>query len=172
MRSAKWRAAGIAALALVVLATARSASAQDKPAAPAAPQEDILKFSTSVPTLLIIQVHADKAADFESAWATIRGGFGKVKADDQKAFGETLAKFYKLDQPPMDSPGGKAVVYILQIDAPSTTYSYNPAKIIYDILWDSGKDGAAMTRAEADEIYKKIAPVFQSITPWKLAKIG
>ena len=170
MKSAKLRAASLALLAFVVMAAARPASAQDKPAAP--PPEDLLKFSTSVPTLILIQVHADKAADFESSWAAIKAGFAKVQDAEQKAFGETLTKLFKLDQPPMDTPAGKAIVYVLQVDAPSTTQSYNPGKIIYDVLWKNGADGAPMSRQEADDLFKKIAPVFQSITPWKLAKVG
>ena len=171
MKSAKLRAASLALLALVVMAVARPASAQDKPAA-APPPEDLLKFSTSAPTLIIFQIHADKAADFESGWSTIRAGFAKVQDADHKAFGETINKLYKLDQPPMDTPAGKAVVYVLQIDAPSTTLSYNPGKIVYDILWKTGAEGAPMSRSEADELFKKLQPAFQSITPWKLSKIG
>lgn len=163
-------ALAVAVAGMLLVATPHIASAQDAPK-PAA-QEDILKFSTAAPTLILFQIHADKAADFEAGWASIRSSFAKVTDATDKAFGETLGKMYKLDQPPMETPAGKAVIYVLQVEAPSTTHSYNPGSIVYTVLWKNGAEGAPLKREEADEIFNKLKPVFQSITPWKLNKIG
>lgn len=173
IRSAQLRAMSLAGAALLTLAVARPALAQETP--PAAPaQEDILKFSSSAaPALILFQITAEKTADFESAWGMLKEAFAKVTDADAKAFGDTLNKLYKLDQPPIDTPGGKAVIYVLQLDSPSTTHSYNPVKIIYETLWKNGAEGAPLKREEADAIYKKIeGKVFQNISPWKLAKVG
>jgi hypothetical protein len=174
LRSARLRAMSLAGAALLTMAVAHPAVAQETPAAPPPQQEDILKFSSgSSPALILFQITAEKAADFESAWTMLKEAFAKVTDADAKAFGDTLAKLYKLDQPPIETPGGKAVIYVLQLDSPSTTHSYNPVKIIYETLWKNGAEGAPLKREEADAIYKKIeGKVFQNISPWKLAKVG
>lgn len=139
------------------------AMAQDQQAA-APPQEvDALKFATTSPVILINQVKAEKAADFESAWAEMRAAFGKSDKPEVKAFGETLNKLFKVQMPP-----GPAVIYIFQLDPPSTAFSYNPVKILYETLQAQG----AMTREEADAIYAKLKDAYQSINPWPLVKIG
>ena len=166
VRSVVLRTAAIAGVALL-LATPRLAAAQSAPAA----QEDPLKLSASVPTMILIQIHADKTSEFESAWGSIRAGLAKSAKDDEKSFGESIAKLYKVDQPPIE---GKIVLYILQIDSPSTAISYNPFKIVYETMWKNGAaEGSLLQRAEADAIYEKLKASFQNINPpWKLHKIG
>jgi hypothetical protein len=168
--SAALRIVAIVAVALL-LAMPRGAAAQEA-AAPPAQQEDLLKLSAS-PHLILFQIAAEKTADFEAGWAMIKDAFStKVQDAQEKAFGETLGKLFKLDQPPVDTPGGKAVVYVLQLDSPGAL-SYNPIKIIYETLWKNGAEGAPLKREEADVIYKKFeGKVFLSINPWKLNKVG
>lgn len=164
------RAVGVPVLGLM-LAVPGVAAAQDPAAAPA--QQDLLKFSSSSPALILIQIHVDKAADFEAAWAGIRAGAAKSTNADIKAYGESLSKLFKVDQPPIDGPGGKSTLYVLQLDAPSTSFSYNPGIFVYQNLWENGKEGAALNRAEADAIYEKLKGSLQNINPpWKLIKIG
>jgi hypothetical protein len=167
-RSAALRAAAIAGFALL-LATPQLAWAQD-PAA-AAPQADPLKLTATLPTILLFQIHADKTADFESAWGSMRAGFAKSTDANEKAFGESISKLFKVDQPPIE---GKTTLYILQIDSPSTTITYNPFAVVYEVMWKNGKtDGALLTREEADAIYAKLKAAFQNVNPpWKLIKIG
>ncbi len=172
-RSAALRTAAIAGFALL-LAMPAPAAAQ---ATTAPQQEDMLKFRSASPAIILFQINADKTADFEAGWAAIKAGFAKVTDADAKAFGATLDKLYKLDQPPMDTPTGKVAVYVLQIDAPSTTFSYNPVEIIYKVLWKNAEgkemEGSPLKREEADAIYNKFKDkVFQSINPWKLTKVG
>jgi hypothetical protein len=173
LKSAGVRGAGILGLALLVAATPRLASAQT--AAP--PQEDVFKFSTNAPVMVLMQIAADKTADFESAWSALRAGLAKSEAADVKSFGESLGKLYKVDQPPFpaQTPAGpvQVVLYVLQIDSPSTTYSYNPFKAIYDMLWNATPEKSILKREEADAMYEKLKASFQSINPpWKLVKIG
>ena len=65
-------------------------------------------------------------------------------------------------------PPSAAVIYIFQLDAPSTTISYNPVKILYETIQANG----GMTREEADAVYAKLKDAYQSINPWPLVKIG
>lgn len=168
LRSAGIRAAGVLGFAVMMAAVPSLASAQ----AAAAPQEDVLKFSSNAPAMIIIQVTADKTADFEAGWAGLRAGLAKGDAD-QKAVGESMGKLFKVDQPPIDSPQGKGVLYVLQLDSPNTAVTYNPFKLIYEVLWANGKDGAILKREEADAIYEKLKASLQSVNPpWKLIKIG
>ena len=171
LRSAGFRAAGVLGFAVMMAAAPGLASAQTPP--PAAPaQDDVLKFSSNAPAMILIQVFADKTADFEAGWAGIRAGLAKGDAD-QKAVGESMGKLFKVDQPPLDTPQGKGVIYVLQLDAPNTALTYNPFKLIYEVLWLNGKDGAVLKREEEDAIYEKLKASLQSVNPpWKLVKIG
>jgi hypothetical protein len=171
LRSAGFRAAGVLGFAVMMAAAPGLASAQTPPPA-APPQDDVLKFSSNAPAMILIQVFADKTADFEAGWAGIRAGLAKGDAD-QKAVGESMGKLFKVDQPPLDTPQGKGVIYVLQLDAPNTALTYNPFKLIYESLWLNGKDGAVLKREEADAIYEKLKASLQSVNPpWKLVKIG
>jgi hypothetical protein len=171
LRSAGFRAAGVLGFAVMMAAAPGLASAQT-PAPAAPPQDDVLKFSSSAPAMILVQVHADKTADFEAGWAGIRAGLAKGDAD-QKAVGDSMGKLFKVDQPPLDTPQGKGVIYVLQLDSPNTTLTYNPFKLIYEVLWKNGADGAVLKREEADAIYEKLKASLQSVNPpWKLVKIG
>lgn len=154
--SVSLRAVAVAGLALVISMAPRPAAAQEQ-----AP--DPLKFSATTSVLLINQIKAESAKGFEEAWATMRAAFAKVEKAEIKAFGETLNKLYKVDMPP-----SATVIYIFQLDAPSTTISYNPVKILYETIQANG----GMTREEADAVYAKLKDAYQSINPWPLVKIG
>jgi hypothetical protein len=165
VRTAALGIATITSVALL-LAMPRTAAAQAAP-------DDPLKLSTSVPTMIVMQIHADKSADFESTWGSIRAALAKSTKDDVKSFGESLAKLYKVDQPPTEVPGAKVAIYILQIDAPSTTISYHPFKLVYEQLWNADEKLSLITRPEADTIFEKLKASFQNINPpWKLIKVG
>jgi hypothetical protein len=171
LRSAGFRAAGVLGFAVMMVAVPALASAQT-PAPAAAPQDDVLKFSSNTPAMILIQVHADKTSDFEAGWAGIRAGLAKGDAD-QKAVGDSMGKLFKVDQPPLDTPSGKGVIYVLQLDSPNTTLTYNPFKLIYEVLWKNGAPDAVLKREEADVIYEKLKASLQSVNPpWKLQKIG
>jgi hypothetical protein len=178
-RTAALRIATIASVALLV-AMPGTAAAQTAPAAPAAAaQDDPLKLSSNAPAMIVMQIHADKTADFESTWASIRAALAKSTKDDVKAFGESLTKLYKVDQPPTDipaaagAPAAKVMIYILQLDAPSTTISYHPFKLVWEQLWNADEKLSLVTRPEADTIFEKLKASFQNINPpWKLVKVG
>lgn len=158
----RW-AGSIAGMALLLALAPRTAAAQ----------EDILKFSSSGAALILIQVHADKMSEFEQAWAGIRGAVAKSDNPDMKAYGESLGGLSKVDQPPIDTPAGKAIIYVLQLPSPSTIYTYNPVMFLYEVLWKNGQEGAILNRAEADAIYEKFKAAVQNINPpWKLIKVS
>lgn len=163
--------------ATVFALSAGVASAQEPPPPPTPPQQpqqqapeppDQLKFTNPAPIILINQIKAEKSADFEAAWTEIRAAFAKATAPEVKAFGDTLTKLYKVDIPPAQTQGGPAMIYIFQVDAPSSAFSYNPVKILYETL----HKGGALTREEADAIYNKLKDSYASINPWPLVKVG
>ena len=136
------------------------------PPAPAQEKPDPLKFNTESPVLLLFQIKADKTADFEAAWGQIRAAFGKVAKPETKAFGDTMAKLYKVDAG--SAAPAPVSIYVVQLDAPSKTFSYDPGKMVYETLMGE----KALTREEADAIYKKLADSFANINFWTLVKVG
>ena len=155
------RTLGVVGAVAVLSLVPRVAMAQEQQAAAPAQEADQLKFASTSPIILINQVKAEKAADFESAWAAMRAAFAKSEKAEVKAFGETLNKLYKVEM-----PAGPAVIYIFQLDPPSTAFSYNPVKILYETLQGS------MTREEQDAVYAKLKDAYQSINPWPFVKVG
>jgi hypothetical protein len=143
-------------LALCAASTLRA----QQPAAGGQDAPDPLKLTGDF-VLLVNQVKADKAADFEGAWATIKDKLSKSEKPELKELGESL-KIFKLGTPP--APGAP-VVYIFRLEPPSKTQSYDPTKILY-------YSGAFPDRAEADAIYAKIKDAYVGIQPWPLVKIG
>ena len=158
----------LGAIALLALAAPRVAMAQEP---------DPLKFTTNAPRIVGWVIKAEKTTEFEEAWAGIRALLAKSDNAELKAFGSTLENLYKIDQPAFEYPqagsGQKAVIYIFRIDAPSTTYSYNPRQILYEYL-KAGQEGSPVTRAEADTLYTtKLGSAFLTVNPlWTLTKIG
>ena len=163
-RTAALRMVTLTSVALL-LAMPRAAAAQTAPA----PQDDPLKLSTSSPTMILMQINADKTADFESTWGSVRAALAKSEKADVKAFGETLKELYKVDMP----GDGKTVLYVLQLSAPSTAISYHPFKLVYEQLWNADEKLSLIPRAEADAIFEKLKASFANINPpWKLVKVG
>jgi hypothetical protein len=151
-------------MVLVALAAPRVAMAQD------APPQDVLKFSTNAPAIIVSQIKAEMTAQFEEGWAAIRGLCAKSDDAGVRAFGESLGNLYRVDQPPFQTPNGMAVIYIFNLTSPSTTYSYNPTEILYNTL-KAGQEGSAVTREEADAIFEKLKGAYLVINPpWVLVR--
>jgi hypothetical protein len=132
-------------------------------AAPAAGQQaaqaDALKFSTEA-AVVIWQVKAASAADFESAWTAIKTKLAASDKPDLKELGESL-KIFKASVPAgPDQP----VVYVMEMNPASKTLSYDPAHILYTPdMWP---------REEADALFKKIADSIANISALPLVKVG
>jgi hypothetical protein len=167
--SAGWRALAGLGLALTIAAVPHTAFAQD---APAASQADPLKFSVASPVQILIQIHADKAAEFESLWAALRENVAKSTVAEHTAFNATLTKLYKVDQPPIDGANGaKIVIYVLPVEQPVTNISYSPAAIIWEILYKTG-EGSILKYEEANALFEKLKTSLAGMQLWKLNKIG
>ena len=88
-----------------------------------------------------------------------------------------MRKISRVDQPAYDiqlsaTETANGTLYLFHLDAPSTTYSYNPVKIIYTYL-GAGVEGSKVTRAEGDALYDKFKFSFINISPlWKLIKVN
>ena len=152
-------AVGLAAL----VCSGSTVWAQDPAAAPKQEPPDLLKLTNDY-VLIMNQVKADKATDFEASWDKIRAGLAKSTKDDLKQLGESI-KIFKIDVPPADLPGGgKAVTYIFQLFPPVKTQSYQPTQI----LFSSG----AFERPEAQAIFDQLKDCYISINPIPLTKVG
>ena len=143
---------------LAVLATAHVASAQG-----AGQQPDAFTFKEPLGWILW-QVNAEKVADFESAWTTIRAKFSASAKPEHKAVADSL-KMYKPDKPPVEAPGvGKVTFYYFVIDPAVATQSYNPTALLYE-------SGDLFPRAEADAIFEKLKGSLLGLEPAPLKRI-
>jgi hypothetical protein len=147
-----------------------SARTQDpaKPQEPAKPAEqaDPLKFDYDGPMILVFQIKPDRIADFEAFWPGLRAGLAKSDKPELKAFGETLTP-YKVQ--------GVQGLYLLRLDHPSKTFTYNPSKLLYDNINYEKPELGAFTREEADTLFKKFNESWVpqgGIQAWKLEKAG
>jgi len=162
--SASSRRLLVAVSLAALVCSGSSVLAQDPAAAPKQEPPDLLKLTNDY-VLIMNQIKADKAADFEASWDKIHAGLAKSTKDDLKQLGESI-KIFKIDVPPADVPGGtgKAVTYIFQLFPPVKTQSYQPTKI----LFESG----AFERPEAQAIFDQLKDCYLSINPIPLTKIG
>jgi hypothetical protein len=168
------------ALALGLAAAMCAASgvrAQQTPGqdpAPAKPQEapDALKLSLDGPVLILNTVKPDKVTEFLAGWTMVRAEFAKSTRPEVQAFAATFTKMFKVDPTLIGQPADpQSVIYIFQIDTPSKTQSYNPVKIVYELLHKNGEEGG-ISRADADAIYAKFTECYKNIIVWPLVKAG
>ena len=141
----------------------RGGVAAQEQAPPAAGQQaaqaDALKFSTEA-AVVIWQVKAANAADFESSWTAIKTKLGASDKPDLKELGDSL-KIFKASVP---TAADQPVVYVMEISPASKTLSYDPARILYTPdMWP---------REEADALFKKIADSIANISALPLTKVG
>jgi len=165
--SAGWRALAGLGLALTIAAVPHMAFAQE-PAAAAPPQVDLLKFSSAAPVQLVIQVHGEKAADFESAWAGIRAGLAKSTVAEHAPLNASLGGLFKVDTGATDN---KVVVYVLRLDSPVVGVSYDPFRTIWEVLYKTG-EGSILTYDDAKALFEKLKAALAGIQLWKMNKIG
>jgi hypothetical protein len=157
------------ALALVAAFTG-VAFAQD-PAAPAQPAQqaaDGLKM-TEDHVILMYQIKAEKAADWEAGWTEIKAKLTASDKPDVKAFGESMHLFKaQLGASP-------TTLYVFDLDPTSKTFSYDPTKILY---YDEATKTLFGDRAATDALYKKVDPketlaaVPQPVSKLPLSKVG
>ena len=166
VKSAGWRAVAGLGLALMVAAMPHTAFAQDAAAAPPA-QPDALKFSEATKMQLIIQVVPEKRADFEAVWTAIREGLAKSTVAEHAPFNASLDKLFKIDD-----PNAKVALYVLQLDPPVTNISYDPFKMIWEMLYKTG-EGSILKYDEANALFEKLkGSLAGGFLPWKLVKVG
>lgn len=154
---------GVAAL-LCAASTVKAKQAQAPPA------DDPFKIAGEF-GMLVFQIKADKAADFESAWTTIKDKLSKADKPELKEQGDSI-KVFKVNVPAQPAAAGapaQPAVYIFYLAPPSKTLSYEPTKILYESKTQDGKP--VFERAEADAIYKKIADAFAGLSSWPMAKV-
>jgi len=147
---------------------AQQAATQDPAQASAAKQpEDPFKLTSDQPTLIILQVKPEKAADFASMWEDIKAGLSKSQKPDVKAFADTL-KVSRVDIPEatMAAQPSAPAIFLIRCDPASTQFSYNPVPLIY--TYDPDVFGK---REDQDKVYDKMKDALVSYNIWKLKKV-
>jgi len=186
--SSWWRGAALSVVTIALAVTGlqgRAAwyelplSQQDPAAVPQqqTPPQDPLKFTHDGPLLIMWQIKADRVADFESAWSSIRGALAKNANPDLQAFAQSFTVSRV-----MTGPTGP-VIYVFQCNPASKTFSYNPVALLYETLKAPAPDPAAAAGTpppsvpgtfnyeEATAVYKKLEGAYENITPWPLQKM-
>lgn len=141
------------------VASAQDAAAQQQAAAPAQP--DPLRFAAG-PVIVYNQIKADKAADFEAAWAQIRAGLTASAKPELQQWASGV-KIFRVNAP--GAPADQPKVYIFYAEQlPPGGATFDPIKLLYE--------SGAFERAKADEVYGKIKDAYMQIAPWPLVAIG
>lgn len=118
---------------------------------------------TSDAAIFVNLIKADKAADFEEVWKTIRSKLSASTKPELKAFADGL-KIYKVDAP-ANPQQGNTLTYVLYSD-PNPNVSFDPGKILYE--------SGLFERADADQLYGKIRDAYGNpgILPWPLISLN
>jgi hypothetical protein len=155
----------VVALGVVATVGTASAYAQTPPPAqapaPAPAPADPLKFSSQSVALLYI-VKADKVADFELFWSTVRT---KVMASDNADFKGLIEglRIYKVAGDPQPVNGVPSVTYLFVADKTGTV-SYSPTAVLFD--------SKIFEYAAANELFTKLKESITTLQPWPLTKVG
>jgi hypothetical protein len=111
---------------------------------------DRLKFDTDGTVLIIWSIKPDRVDAVLGAWARIREALAKSARGDYKEFAATIGPIarFQTDTTPAAGP----VELVMKVTKPSRTYSYNPGKIVYELLFLQQE----LPRAEADGLMSKL----------------
>lgn len=149
-------ALSVAGMLFTVAATAQ---AQDPAAAAAPAAADPLKFDNAELVILLWQVKAETADDFQALVKELKAKMATSDKAEVKAQGDGI-KLARVQTDPSQGPA----IFLLMLEPPSSTLSYDPVKMIYE--------NSGFTREEADAIYKRLTEAHVSITPWTVKKIS
>lgn len=150
-------ALGVAGMMFTV---ASPAQAQE----PAAAQADPFKFDGSGPIMLMLQIKSGQEATFEEAFTAIRAGLTAAENPQLQAQGRSL-NLLRLN---VDLPPGQARPYVIFLDPPVSTHSYDFTKMLYESgAW---KADDVEARKGIDAIYEKLAASVQEQAIWPLSK--
>lgn len=152
--------------------TAVSVQAQDAPPAapaqetapapqaeaPAAPAEDLFKFSSDA-ALIIWYIKPDQTAAFETVWNAIRAKLAASEKPELRELGDSLKVFKSTGEA---TPQG--VNYFFVADPASKTQSYSPSPFL---LFETGM----FEDAEARELLAQLQGTLNGINPLPLDRI-
>ncbi len=150
-----------------MLLMASAVQAQDPPpaqppaqpaAAPAPP--DPLKFENAELVILLWQIKPEKADDFAALIKELKAKMAMSAKPDVKAQGDGIKLLRVQTDPSLVGPA----IFLLSLEPPSSTLSYDAVKMIYEY--------AGFTREEADALYKRLSEAHVQLVPWNIKKIG
>ena len=153
-------ALGAAAMVMV----AASAQAQT-PAAAAQPEApDPFKFAGDKSVMVLLSVTKGQEATFEAGFNEMKAGMSASSKPEFAAQAKTMA-LLKVDAVP---PEGQPSLYLLFLDPPVSTGSYDITKILY---YSGAFDvSTPELRKKVDEIYEKFKASLANQTIWPIVK--
>jgi hypothetical protein len=118
---------------------------------------DRLKFDTDGTVLIVWSIKPDRVDAVLSAWAQIREALAKSARADYKELAATIGPIARFQTDA--TPAGSPVELVMKVTKPSKTYSYNPGRIVYELLSRQRE----LSRAEADSLMSKIQDSFVDV---------
>lgn len=155
-------ALGVAGMLLV----ASSVHAQDAPAQAAAQPEapDAFKFSTATPVMVLLSINQGQEMSFESAFNELKDGLAATGKPEFQA----QAKSMQLLKVNLPAVAGAPGVYIMYLNPPLTTVSYDFTKIFY---YSGAFDvSTPELRKKVDDIYAKFTAAVASQNLWPVVQ--
>ena len=124
----------------------------------AAQEKDDFKFSSDA-AIMVYTVKADGTGDFESMWTAIKTKLTASDKPELKALGESL-RWYKVEGGP--TPDGQIYFFVADAASKTTSYGLSPFLLFNSQLF---------TRAEADELFKKVNTAIVGLNAIPLKKM-
>ena len=153
-------ALGVAGMLLV----ASPVRAQDAAASQQAAQDepDPFMFKSATPVMVLLSINQGQEATFESGYREMIAG---LMAGAKPEF-QAQAKSMQLMKVDLPTTAGQPVVYVLYLNPPITTLSYDFTKIFY---YNEAFDVSTIeARKKVDDIYAKFTASLASRNLWPL----
>lgn len=151
-----------------MLLVASSAQAQDPPPAAAAaaqPQPpDPFVFPGTNPVMVLLSIKQGQDAAFEAGFSEMKAGLTAAVKPEFQAQGKSL-QLMKVDAMPA---AGQPILYIMYLDPPVATLSYDFTQILY---YGGAFDvSTPELRKKVDELYAKFTASLESRNIWPILK--
>ena len=125
---------------------------------------DPFMFKSATPVMVLLSINQGQEATFEDGFSQMKAGLAAADKPEFQQQARTM-QLMKVDLP---VAAGQPVVYVLYLDPPMTTVSYDFTKIFY---YSGAFDVSTIElRKEVDAIYAKFTASLASQNLWPLVK--
>ncbi len=153
---------GVAGMLLVASSAHAQVAAPAQAAQPEPP--DPFMFTSTAPVMVLLSINQGQEAAFESGFNEMRNGLAAAAKPEFQAQAKSM-QLLKVDLPPA---AGQPVVYVLYLDPPLTTVSYDFTKIFY---YSGAFDvSTPELRKKVDDIYAKFTAAVAGRNLWPIVK--